>query len=103
MVDKTIRHKDFSISLAALEMGTLASGMKPDQIKEICLGHALQWAAEIEGGKSWRDVVPSKIANFLSASIMGVKNRSDSAAPKFDAPRKPKSFAQFAAERGMAQ
>lgn len=74
----TIRHPAFTISLPGIEMNTVAAGMTREQIKQHCLGHALQWAAEIEAGKPPRDVVPGRIANFLSASLMGVKNRADS-------------------------
>jgi hypothetical protein len=74
---ETIRHPNFTISLPAIQLGTMASGKSAEQIKSDCLAHALQWAAEIEGGKSARDVVPGKIANFLAASIMGAKVRSD--------------------------
>lgn len=74
---QTIRHAEFSISLPAIELGALGAGMAADDIKRHCLAHALQWAAEIEGGKKPRDVVPAKIANFLCASLMGAKNRAD--------------------------
>ncbi len=60
-------------------MGTQASGLTADEVKTHCVAHALQWAAEIEAGKLSGSVVPSKIANFLSASIMGATNRKASA------------------------
>lgn len=85
---KTIRHPHFTISLPAIELGVLASGLSKDQIKDHCLAHALQWGAEIEGGKNFRDVIPTKIANFLSASIMAGKVRADVAEQR----TKPKKF-----------
>lgn len=78
---ETIRHAAFTISLPSIEMATVASGLPQPEIKNICLAHAMQWAAEIEGGKLSRDVVPSKIANFLSSTIMREKARGASVAP----------------------
>jgi hypothetical protein len=72
---ETIRHKAFSISLPGIRMGVLASGLSGDDVKTKCVAHALQWAAEIENGKRPDAVVPAKIQNFLSASIMGEVNR----------------------------
>lgn len=71
----TIRHSAFAISLPGIQMGTLNSGLTANEVKDYCIAHALQWAAEIEIGKSPRDVVPSKVANFLSRSIMGAVNQ----------------------------
>ena len=68
---ETIRHSAFAISLPGIEMGALGAAKSKDEIKSFCLGHALQWAAEIEGGKRPGAVVPDKIANFLSRSLMG--------------------------------
>ena len=73
---ETIRHKAFSISLPGIRMGVLASGLSNEDVKTKCVAHALQWAAEIENGKRASDVVPAKIQNFLSASIMGEVNRA---------------------------
>lgn len=72
---ETIRHKAFSISLPGIRMGVLAAGLSSEDVKAKCVSHALQWAAEIENGKHPTQVVPAKIANFLSASIMGDINR----------------------------
>lgn len=72
---ETIRHKAFSISLPGIRMGVIAAGLSADEVKTKCVAHALQWAAEIENGKRSNDVVPAKIQNFLSASIMGEVNR----------------------------
>lgn len=76
---ETIRHSAFTISLPAIRLGTQASGLDAEAIKTHCIAHALQWAAEIEAGKLSDTVVPSKIANFLSASIMGATNRKAAA------------------------
>lgn len=66
----TIRHAAFVISLPAIQLGTVASGLTMRELTERCLGHALQWAAEIENGARADKVVPSKVANFLMRSIM---------------------------------
>jgi hypothetical protein len=72
---ETIRHPNFTISLSAIEMNTVAANLSKNEIKTRCLAHAMQWAAEIESGRNHHTVVPNKIANFLSASIMGEVNR----------------------------
>lgn len=73
---ETIRHASFTISLPSIELATIASGLPQAEIKQVCLAHAMQWAAEIEAGKHSRDVVPSKIANFLASTIMRDKARA---------------------------
>lgn len=75
---ETIRHPSFSISIPAIELG-IAGRIPRDEVKRHCVSHALQWAAEIDGGKASASVVPGKIANFLVASIMGDMNRTASA------------------------
>jgi len=72
---ETIRHAAFAISLPGIRMGTINSGLTANEVKDRCVAHALQWAVEIEIGRSPRDVLPSKIANFLSRSIMGEINQ----------------------------
>ena len=86
---ETIRHTAFVISIPSIEIGALAAGMSRDEVKQHCISHALQWAAEIESGKPVRDVVPAKIANFLSASLMGVRNRSQRV-PRAPSPNSPR-------------
>lgn len=75
ITDTEIRHRGFVISLPAIELATIRTGLPRAEIKTRCHAHALQWAAEIDAGKLPRDVVPQKIANFLAASIMGEANR----------------------------
>ncbi len=97
----TIRHPAFTISLPAIRMGTQASGLTADDVKTHCVAHALQWAAEIEAGKLSGSVVPSKIANFLSASIMGATNRkaaADGRKAKAAQPDKPSLAATLLAD-----
>ncbi|MEY4641098.1 MAG: hypothetical protein RLZZ227_1092, partial [Pseudomonadota bacterium] len=53
----------------------IRSGLPKAEIRTRCKAHALQWAAEIDGGKLSRDVVPQKIVNFLASTIMGEVNR----------------------------
>lgn len=74
---ETIKHRGFVISLPAIQLATIKLGLPKDEIKNRCLAHALQWAAEIDAGKLPRDVLPQKIANFLAASIMGEANRDN--------------------------
>jgi hypothetical protein len=68
---ETIRHKDFSISLKGIEL-QLCGTVPMDEIKAVALGHALQWALDIESGK--RNVVPSNTANFIRGSIQNQRN-----------------------------
>lgn len=72
----TIRHPAFVISLPGIRMNTIASGLTATELKDRCLGHALQWAAEIENGAPASKVIPGKIANFLSKSIMADQNNA---------------------------
>jgi len=75
---ETIRHANFTISLPALELAVGGRMTKTD-VKAKAVAHALQWAAEIDGGKKPTDVVPTKIANFLAATLMGDINRAATA------------------------
>lgn len=70
-----IRHANFSINLEGVRMNTVNSGLSSNEVVEICLGHALQWATEIENGSSPHKVLPSKIVNFLARSVMGDINQ----------------------------
>lgn len=72
---ETIRHANFAISLPGIRMGTLNSGMTATEVKDACVAHALQWAAEIENGTAPDKAVPSKVANFLCRSIMHAVNQ----------------------------
>lgn len=97
---ETVSHPSFTISIGAIELG-IAGRLPRDEVKRHCVAHALQWAAEIEGGKSSSAVVPSKIANFLAATIMGDVNRgsvADIRKARF-APQAKKSLIERAAER----
>lgn len=71
---RTVRHSDFQISLDAIDQ-QLENKFPKDQIKAVAIGHALQWATEIEGGKSSSDAVPANIANFISKSIRGDRRK----------------------------
>lgn len=79
---ETVRHRDFTISIAgiAMQLATAPIDMTPDQRSEAArtsaIAHAVQWAAEIEGGKRARDVVPSHVANFIRGAIVGQFNKS---------------------------
>lgn len=89
---KTIRHASFSISVDGVAMQCQAAGASVDEVKQFCLAHALQWAAEIDGGKRPDQVVPSKIANFLGASFMGSRNRDQIASVRRDKAQAPAAY-----------
>lgn len=72
---KTIRHPAFAVSLEGIRMGTINSGLTANEVRDLCVAHALQWAVEIENGTRPDKVLPSKIANFLCRSIMGEINQ----------------------------
>lgn len=74
---KTIRHAAFAISIDGVAMQCQGAGATVDDVKNFCIAHALQWAAEIDGGKRPDQVVPSKVANFLGASFMGAFRRGE--------------------------
>lgn len=71
----TIRHSTFVVSLSGIRMNTINSGLSANEVTEFCLGHALQWAAQIENGEDPQKVLPSKLANFLASSIMSAVNQ----------------------------
>lgn len=73
--EETIGHRAFVISLPAIELAVIRSGLPKAEIRTRCKAHALQWAAEIDAGKLSRDVLPQKIVNFLASTIMGEVNR----------------------------
>lgn len=63
---ETIRHPNFAISIVAVKM-ELALQCPGIDARQVCSSAALQWAAEIEGGKSPREVVPSNIRGAIVA------------------------------------
>lgn len=74
----TIRHPEFTISLAAIKSRiALRADLATVDVRKECAAFALQWAAEIEGGKSVRDVVPTGIVNFLTSSLIRQGNRDE--------------------------
>lgn len=88
---ETVRHPDFVISLKSIEM-QLCGAQPMDKIKAAAVGHALQWALEIEGGKPAHKVVPDKPANFIRGSLQAQQRHDSVAAVRRDAakPRQPK-------------
>lgn len=74
---ETIRHATFVISLPGIQLNTIRSGLTASEVKDRCLAHALQWAAEIENGADPRKVLPQKIGNFLAASIMSSHTQAE--------------------------
>lgn len=97
---KSIRHRAFAISIPAIELAALSAGKSFDEIKQFCLGHALQWALDIDNGRSPRDVVPDRVTNFLTASLMGSKNRDDVQSVRL---RKAETGATYGNEQRHAQ
>lgn len=78
---ETVKHPGFTISLPAIAMQLVTANiMKPrpevERIaRESAIAHALQWAAEINAGRSPRSVVPSHVANFIRGSIVAQLRR----------------------------
>lgn len=107
---ETIRHQYFLISIPGLEMA-FSGAIDRETLKTKALAHALQWAAEIENGKSPRDVVPAKVSNFLVASLKGEINREQCAdirrertAKRYGDPAASlKSFSSYQADIGTGQ
>lgn len=66
---ETIRHPNFTISITAVKMD-LALQCPTLDARQVCSSAALQWAAEIEGGKSPREAVP---ANIRGAIVAGAR------------------------------
>jgi hypothetical protein len=103
----TIKHRGFSISIDAVHLG-IAGRLPKAEVARICQAHALQWATEIDAGKSPSSVVPTKIANFLVASVMGEVNRAASAEVRSIRPAvyrgggRPQSAAEAKREREAA-
>ena len=56
---EAIRHQKFVISIDAIAMG-VGGRLSRDEVKSRCLAHALQWAVEIEAGKSAVSVLPMR-------------------------------------------
>jgi hypothetical protein len=79
---ETVRHKDFMISIAGVEMqlATAPIDMTPDRRKEVAkaasVAHALQWALEIANGGKPDKVVPPHPANFIRGSVVAQHNKS---------------------------
>lgn len=74
---ETIRHPAFHISLKAIEL-QLVGTVPMAEIKAVALGHALQWALDIEAGKDPAKVLPTgNMASFIRKSIQN--QRSDAA------------------------
>lgn len=63
---ETIRHRDFTISIPAIEMQLLGT-VGRDEIKAVATGHAVQWATDIAAGK--RKPYPDNPASFIRQSI----------------------------------
>lgn len=74
--ERTIRHRDFTISLPGLLMGVQASGASSDEVRAFAVAQALQWAAELAAGGDRRTILPARMANALAASFMHAHNRA---------------------------
>lgn len=88
---ETVRHRDFVVSLKSIEL-QLCGSIPMEKIKAAAIGHALQWAVEIEGGKPAAKVVPDKPANFIRGSLQAQQRNDTVAAVRRDAarPKMPK-------------
>lgn len=76
---ETIRHRDFTISIPAIELQLLGT-VSRDEIKAIATGQAIQWATDIAAGK--KNVAPSSPANFIRQSIQNQRNKAAASAMK---------------------
>ncbi len=90
-----IRHNDFSVSLASANMTGSLRGLSEDIVKANCLQFALQWAAEIEGGKSPRDVLPDNIAAYVNYNLRQEKNQGDVTQARVDRQKAPYKTSQW--------
>ncbi len=78
---KIIRHREFAISMAAVEyhLATANIDLTPDQqrkrAREASIAHALQWAASIAAGKRAFDVLPRDPALLIRSAIVNQHNR----------------------------
>lgn len=78
---ETIRHRDFTISLKAIELQT--HGTVPmDEIKSTATGFALQWATSIAAGKSPSMVVPDNPAALIRGSIQNQRTKAQVSAAR---------------------
>jgi hypothetical protein len=72
---ETITHPKFSISLTGIHMQLLGA-VPLEEIKRIAIGHAMQWALDIEAGRA--NAFPAGVgapANVIRASIKAQQNR----------------------------
>jgi hypothetical protein len=74
---ETIRHANFTISIPGVALRCQASGLSTAEIKSKLTGIALQWAAEIEGGKKPKDVLPLSMNSALARAVMGDRFQED--------------------------
>jgi len=67
---ETIRHKDFTISIPAVDMQLqLTPDCSNEDARKHCMSFALQWAASIEAGEEAFKVVPHNITRAISSSV----------------------------------
>jgi hypothetical protein len=82
---ETVRHRAFTLSIPGIAMQLVLANLgfnKADadkHAKDAAVAHALQWAAEIDGGKLPRDVIPTNPANFIRGSIVSQRNKQTAA------------------------
>lgn len=69
-----IRHRDFSISLKAIEMQCIGDNFSMDKIRSVALGKALEWAVALEDGKPKKSVVPDHPASAIRGALKYIKN-----------------------------
>lgn len=81
---ETIRHRDFTISIPAIEM-QLVGTVSRDEIKAVATGHAIQWATDIAAGKP--KAYPDNPASFIRQSIQN--QRWKATAAKMTGNRRP--------------
>lgn len=74
-----VRHRDFSISLPALTMQLVLANIGLSKIaaepiaREAAISHALQWAAEIDNGKTPDVLRSGNLVNVIRGSVVGMR------------------------------
>jgi len=76
---ETVRHRDFTINLAAVEMQLLghAGKITREQIRDFAAGQALQWATELENGTIKKSGLPRQIARSVAGYLTNHLNQQD--------------------------
>lgn len=74
---ETVRHRDFTINLQAVEMQLLAhaGSVSSEQIRDFTTACALQWATELADGTRTKSNLPRQIARSVASYITNQLNQ----------------------------